>query len=108
MWEVVYHTDAEAERNKLPKRERTAVAHVVEKLEALGPDLPFPHQSAVRGGKSSVRELRPRGVRGAPGAHFTAASATCLLFSLSARRQRATAGVLVGLFRRRKSGSERC
>ena len=63
MWEVVYHTDAEAERNKLPKRERTAVAHVVEKLEALGPDLPFPHQSAVRGGKSSVRELRPRGGR---------------------------------------------
>jgi hypothetical protein len=31
--------------------------------EALGPDLPFPHQSAVRGGKGGVRELRPRGGR---------------------------------------------
>jgi hypothetical protein len=63
MWEVVYHPDAEAERSKLPIKERTAIAHVVEKLEALGPDLPFPHQSAVRGGKGGIRELRPRGGR---------------------------------------------
>jgi|SRR5215211_2936302 len=63
MWEVVYHPDAEAERGEIPIKERTAIAHVVEKLEALGPDLPFPHQSAVWGGKGGVRELRPRGGR---------------------------------------------
>jgi hypothetical protein len=63
MWEVVYHPDAEAERSKTPTKERTAIAHVVEKLEALGPDLPYPHQSAVRGSKGGVRELRPRSGR---------------------------------------------
>ncbi len=63
MWEVVYHPDAEAERNETPTKERVAIGHVVEKLEALGPDLPYPHQSAVRGSKSGVRELRPRGGR---------------------------------------------
>ena len=63
MWEAVYHPDAEAERSKLPAKERTAIAHAVEKLEALGPDLPYPHQSAVRGSKSGVRELRPRSGR---------------------------------------------
>jgi hypothetical protein len=63
MWEVVYHPDAETERSELPAKERVAIAHVVEKLEALGPDLPFPHQSAVRGGKGGVRELRPRSGR---------------------------------------------
>jgi hypothetical protein len=63
MWDVVYHPDAEVERNKPPTKERTAIAHVVEKLEALGPDLPYPHQSAVRGSKGGIRELRPRSGR---------------------------------------------
>jgi hypothetical protein len=63
VWEVVYHPDAEAERSELPAKERVAIAHIVEKLEALGPDLPFPHQSAVRGGKGGIRELRPRSGR---------------------------------------------
>jgi hypothetical protein len=63
MWEVVYHPDAEAERSEIPTKERTAIAHVVEKLEALGPELPFPHQSDVRGAKGGIRELRPRGGR---------------------------------------------
>lgn len=36
--------------------------HAVEKLQALGPDLPFPHQSAVRG-ERGLRELRPRSGR---------------------------------------------
>ena len=63
MWEVVYHPETEAERSKPPIKERTAIAHAVEKLETLGPDLPYPHQSAVRGSKGGVRELRPRGGR---------------------------------------------
>lgn len=60
VWEVRYHPAAEGERDKLPVRERQAVSTAVEKLEALGPDLPAPHQSHVRGGKSGIRELRPR------------------------------------------------
>jgi hypothetical protein len=36
--------------------------HAVEKLQALGPTLPFPHQSAVRGA-GDLRELRPRAGR---------------------------------------------
>lgn len=36
--------------------------HAMEKLEALGDQLPFPHSSAVRGSRG-LRELRPRGGR---------------------------------------------
>ena len=63
MWEVVYYPDAEAERDETPIKERTAIRHAVEKLENLGPNLPFPHQSAVRGSKGGIRELRPRSGR---------------------------------------------
>lgn len=62
MWEVVYHPGAEAERNDVSPKERTAIAHAVEKLEILGPKLLFPHQSAVQGGEG-LRELRPRAGR---------------------------------------------
>ena len=60
MWRVEYLLAAELERDKLPARERVAVTHAVEKLEALGPDLPFPHAGAVRATRG-LRELRPRG-----------------------------------------------
>ena len=36
--------------------------NAVEKLEAAGPTLPFPHQSGVQGGEK-LRELRPRAGR---------------------------------------------
>jgi hypothetical protein len=49
MWDVRFLPGAEAERDKLPPGERVAVDHAVEKLEALGPALPFPHQSKVQG-----------------------------------------------------------
>ncbi len=60
VWEVVYHPSAEAERNDIPPKERVAIAHAVEKLEILGLQLRYPHQSAVQGGEG-LRELRPRG-----------------------------------------------
>ncbi|MEX2100062.1 MAG: type II toxin-antitoxin system RelE/ParE family toxin [Acidimicrobiia bacterium] len=61
MWAVVYHPEAEDELGSIPVvRERTAITHVVEKLAALGPRLPFPHQSHVEG---PIRELRPRAGR---------------------------------------------
>ncbi|MCS7257742.1 MAG: type II toxin-antitoxin system RelE/ParE family toxin [Thermomicrobium sp.] len=59
MWEVVFVAAAEAELNLLPPDERVALLHAVEKLMALGPQLPYPHTSAVRG-VAGLRELRPR------------------------------------------------
>ncbi|MGF7238250.1 MAG: hypothetical protein ACQSGP_25295 [Frankia sp.] len=45
-WRVLYHPAAAAERAKLPANERSAMSHAVEKLEALGPSLSYPHSSA--------------------------------------------------------------
>src|SRR5664280_1370266 len=58
MWDVVYLPEAESERLVLPKVERNALIHAVEKLEALGPQLGYPHTSAVQG-FTGLRELRP-------------------------------------------------
>ena len=63
MWEVRYHPDAKEEANKqLPTKERFALEHAVEKLQAMGPRLPYPHQSNVEGAVN-LRELRPRSGR---------------------------------------------
>lgn len=62
MWRVVFHPDAEKELGALAATERAAVLHATEKLAALGPALPHPHQSDVRGGPG-LRELRPRAGR---------------------------------------------
>jgi len=62
VWKVVYLHGARDERSKLPGSERAAVDNAVKKLEALGPDLPYPHSSAARGAPG-LRELRPRGGR---------------------------------------------
>lgn len=59
MWEVVYLPAARQERDKLPGAERAALRNAVEKLQALGSDLPFPHSSDARGA-AGLRELRPR------------------------------------------------
>jgi hypothetical protein len=60
VWRVLYLADAEAERRNLPPGERVALDHAREKLESLGPDLRFPHTSAVKGIPGGLRELRPR------------------------------------------------
>jgi hypothetical protein len=57
--EVRYLPEAEQERDKLPAAERAALYNAVCKLEALGPDLGYPHTSDVRG-TPGLRELRPR------------------------------------------------
>jgi hypothetical protein len=59
MWQVLYLPEAEVERGELPPSERAAVDHAVDKLQALGPSLPFPHSSRVQG-QNDLRELRPR------------------------------------------------
>jgi len=62
MWTVVFHPAAEKELGGLSAVDRVAVLHAVEKLAAVGPALPYPHQSDVRGG-AGLRELRPRAGR---------------------------------------------
>ncbi|SDS03562.1 Phage derived protein Gp49-like [Brevibacterium sandarakinum] len=62
MWSVVDHPDAEDEHRKLSAREAVAVDNAIAKLELLGPKLPFPHNSGVKGA-DKLRELRPRGGR---------------------------------------------
>src|SRR5674536_330005 len=62
MWDIVYLPEAESERLVLPKVERNALIHAVEKLEAFGPQLGYPHTSAVQG-FTGLRELRPRAGR---------------------------------------------
>jgi hypothetical protein len=59
---VEWHSHAVEELMRLPKDEQAALGHAVEKLTTLGPHLPYPHQSAVKGHRD-LRELRPRGGR---------------------------------------------
>lgn len=62
VWRVVCLHGARDGRSKLPGGERAAVDNAVKKLEALGPDLPYPHSSDARGAPG-LREPRPRGGR---------------------------------------------
>lgn len=62
MWRVLFTEEAANERLSLPATERNALLHAVEKLEAFGPQLGFPHSSAVQGCQG-LRELRPRAGR---------------------------------------------
>ncbi len=67
--EVLVHPEAERELERLSTGERVAMQAALEKLEALGVRLPFPHQSAVKGA-GGLRELRPRAA-GAAGVRCT-------------------------------------
>lgn len=62
MWPVHPHPEAEAEYAALNTREAVAIDNAVRKLEVLGPQLPYPHSSDVRGAVQ-LRELRPRAGR---------------------------------------------
>jgi hypothetical protein len=62
VWEVRYLDEAVGERRALPPQEMNAMDRAVDKLEAFGPQLPYPHQSDVRGAEN-LRELRPRAGR---------------------------------------------
>lgn len=62
MWTVLYLSEAERERSRLPAVEKAALINADLKLQALGPQLPYPHSSSVKGA-DRLRELRPRGGR---------------------------------------------
>lgn len=58
-WDVEYTDEFEAWWETLDEPEQDSVAASVGMLEELGPRLPFPHSSGVRGSKHShMRELR--------------------------------------------------
>jgi hypothetical protein len=59
---VRHHHAAVPELARLPTAERNAMDRALDKLEAFGERLPFPHQSAIRRA-SPIRELRPRAGR---------------------------------------------
>jgi hypothetical protein len=71
---VLWHPEAEEELMQLPRDDRLAFDHAASKLAAVGPALPYPHQSAVKAGQG-LRKLRPR-AEGAAGARCTTAAAT--------------------------------
>ena len=48
MWAIQWHPEAEEELMQLPRDEQLALDHAVGKLAAIGPALPYPHQSAVK------------------------------------------------------------
>jgi hypothetical protein len=58
-WEVEYTDEFAQWWDNLSEREQTAVDSCVRQLEDLGPVLPFPHSSDVKGSRHGVmRELR--------------------------------------------------
>ncbi|HBJ72287.1 MAG TPA: hypothetical protein DDY88_00890 [Actinobacteria bacterium] len=58
----MFMDEAAAERLVLPAVEGNALLHAIDKLEAFGPQLGYPHSSAVQG-YPALRELRPRAGR---------------------------------------------
>ena len=61
-WDTLLVAEAVREIEAIEGREREAIENAMKKLQALGPQLGYPHSSAVRGG-TDLRELRPRAGR---------------------------------------------
>lgn len=61
-WRTLLVSEAVREIQSLAGREREAIENALKKLEALGPQLGYPHSSAIRGSED-LRELRPRAGR---------------------------------------------
>jgi hypothetical protein len=58
-WTVSYLDRFSKWFDELSSRDRAAVVAIVRKLQEMGPTLPFPHSSSVRGSRhGSMRELR--------------------------------------------------
>jgi hypothetical protein len=59
VWSVLVQPEADTELSKIPSREKVTTDTALDKLRALGPQLDYPHSSAVRSSPGSLRELRP-------------------------------------------------
>lgn len=60
---VLLVPEAVDEYKTMPLRERAAMSHAFEKLQAVGTNLGSPHSSHIQGSQGGLRELRPRGGR---------------------------------------------
>lgn len=78
MWMVAWHGEALRELAKLPAGERVALDHAVDKLTALGPKLPFPHSSSIRGTAGEGSASCAHAAVGARGARSTDGTGTSL------------------------------
>jgi hypothetical protein len=74
VWMVQWHLEAEQELQGLPPAERVALLRAVQKLEVLGPRLPFPHQSGSGQGEDCGSCVRVEAE--APGGPCTSAART--------------------------------
>ena len=83
---VRYHPEAEQELVALSPNERVAILSSVEKLKALGDQLPFPHSSEIRGAKK-LRELRPRAGRSAWRVIYRRVSDTMVIAAIAPEAQ---------------------
>ena len=102
MWVVVYLHEAEQERAALPKAERAALINADAKLGAYGPQLGYPHTSAVRHA-DRLRELRPRAGRSAWRALYRQVGEVFVV-RRSCRRRNPTDADSIGRFAGRCSG----
>jgi len=102
MWVVAYLPEAEQERAVLPKAERAALINADAKLGAYGPQLGYPHTSAVRDA-DRLRELRPRAGRSAWRALYRQVG-RCSSWGRSGRRRNRTRAVSSGRCAGRCSG----
>src|SRR5258707_10044971 len=90
MWVVAYLPEAEQERAALPKAEQAALINADAKLGAYGPQLGYPHTSAVRDA-DRLRELRPRAGRSAWRALYRRVGEVFVVAAVGQRRNRTRA-----------------
>ncbi len=89
--EVYFHPAARADLDALPASEKRAIDHAVEKLQALGAQLPFPHASRVRG-VATLFELRPRAGRSRWRAFYRQVGAAMIIAAIGPEAQVDTRG----------------
>jgi hypothetical protein len=85
-WVVVFDGDAVIDFEDVKSRgERKAVFNVVDKLRALGPDLPSPHIKSLKG-ETDLFELRPKQGNSPVRAIYARLGARFVVLSVAARK----------------------
>jgi hypothetical protein len=96
---VLVLEQASEEIAKLPASEQNAVAHALDKLEAVGDRLGYPHTSAVLGTADDLRELRPRAGRSPWRVLYRRVGEALVLAAVAPEAQRDSRGFARGMRR---------
>jgi ribosome-binding protein aMBF1 (putative translation factor) len=105
-WKCEYLAEAITERDTLlVAKEKAALINADAKLEALGPQLPYPHSSAVAGA-DRLRELRPRGGRSAWRALYRQVGQKFVVAAIAPEARRRSARVRTSLPAGRSASGE--